>query len=149
MTFSELNLNADLIKALPADITTPTLVQQQAIPAILHDADVLSLAHTGSGKTLAFGLPILQMIEAKKSDIQAVIIAPTRELARQTTQVLQPIAARLHIKTAALFGGIDLAIQAEQITQHPQLIIATPGRLLALCQEKTKNQSKIKKHVLD
>lgn len=149
MTFSELNLNADLIKALPADITAPTLVQQQAIPAILHDADVLALAHTGSGKTLAFGLPILQMIEAKKSDIQAVIIAPTRELARQTTQALQPIATRLHIKTAALFGGIDLAIQAEQITQHPQLIIATPGRLLALCQEKAINLSQVKHLVLD
>lgn len=62
MTFSELNLHNDILRALPTSITTPTLIQQHAIPAIFHHADVLALAQTGSGKTFAYGLPLLQMI---------------------------------------------------------------------------------------
>ncbi|WP_153448529.1 DEAD/DEAH box helicase [Vibrio algicola] len=149
MTFSELQLNSDIINALPSTIANPTPVQQQAIPAILHDADVLALAHTGSGKTLAFGLPVLQMIDNKNAHLQAVIIAPTRELARQTAQTLKPIAKALSIQTATLFGGVDLVTQAQQLAKLPHVIIVTPGRLLALAKEGKIDLSNVKHLVLD
>ncbi|MBD1577138.1 DEAD/DEAH box helicase [Vibrio sp. S11_S32] len=149
MNFSELQLNSDIINALPSTIANPTPVQQQAIPAILHDADVLALAHTGSGKTLAFGLPVLQMIDNKNAHLQAVIIAPTRELARQTAQTLKPIAKALSIQTATLFGGVDLVTQAQQLAKLPHVIIVTPGRLLALAKEGKIDLSNVKHLVLD
>lgn len=149
MTFSELNLHEDILRALPASITKPTLIQQQAIPAIFHHADVLALAQTGSGKTFAYGLPVLQMIDTKQPQIQCVIVVPTRELARQIHQDLSPIATLLKIKTANLFGGIDLAVQTSQLANLPHMVIATPGRLLTLLNTKTLDLSAVKHLVFD
>lgn len=149
MTFSELNLHNDILRALPTSITTPTLIQQHAIPAIFHHADVLALAQTGSGKTFAYGLPLLQMIETKQPQIQCVIVVPTRELARQIHQDLSPIAAELKIKSANLFGGIDLTVQTSQLENLPHMVIATPGRLLALLNAKTLDLSAVKHLVFD
>ncbi|OEF23273.1 DEAD/DEAH box helicase [Vibrio rumoiensis] len=149
MTFSELKICDDILRALPKSISTPTLIQEQAIPAIFHQADVLALAQTGSGKTLAYGLPILQMLKASKSQIQCVIIAPTRELARQIHQDLLPITSALTIKAASLFGGVDLSIQTSQLALSPQIIIATPGRLLALIEAGSVDLSTVKHLVLD
>lgn len=152
MTFSALKLNPALIQALPNPIVTPTPIQQQVIPEILNRSDVLALAQTGSGKTYAFGLPMLSMIASsanKNSGIQAVIIVPTRELARQISQNIQPLARSLNINMASLFGGIDIKLQLQQLDKQPEVIIATPGRLLALIKEKRISLSSLQQLILD
>lgn len=110
---------------------------------------MFALAQTGSGKTFAYGLPLLQMIETKQPQIQCVIVVPTRELARQIHQDLSPIAAELKIKSANLFGGIDLTVQTSQLENLPHMVIATPGRLLALLNAKTLDLSAVKHLVFD
>ena len=152
MTFSDLNLNPTLIHALPNSVVTPTPIQQQVIPEILNRSDVLALAQTGSGKTYAFALPMLSMIASpakKNSGIQAVIIVPTRELARQISQDIQPLTRSLNINMASLFGGIDIELQLQQLDKQPEVIIATPGRLLALLKEKRISLSSLQQLILD
>ncbi|WP_417883443.1 DEAD/DEAH box helicase [Vibrio rumoiensis] len=152
MTFSALKLNSTLLQALPNSVVTPTAIQQQVIPEILNKADVLALAQTGSGKTYAFGLPMLSMIESedkKNESIQAVIIVPTRELARQISQNLSPLARSLNINMASLFGGIDIELQRQQLDKKPKVIIATPGRLLALLKEKCLDLASMTQLILD
>lgn len=152
MTFSELKLNHALIKALPDSVVTPTPIQQQVIPEILNSTDVLALAQTGSGKTYAFGLPLLSMIAAEpenNSKVHTVIIVPTRELAHQINHSLQPLAQSIDIKVASLFGGVDIEQQLQQLAESPALIIATPGRLLALIKENKLDLSAIQHLVLD
>ena len=152
LTFAKLGLLPALVKALPASLHTPTRVQQLAIPALLGTEDVLALAQTGSGKTLAFGLPLLQGMAAKlKADtladanvhdanvhdvgVQGLVIVPTRELAAQVCDALIHIATQLGIRIQMLCGGVDKAEQLLQLQQKPQLIVATPGRLLDLLQD--------------
>ncbi|MGL4474342.1 MAG: DEAD/DEAH box helicase, partial [Shewanella sp.] len=150
-TFSQLGVDAAIIAALPAAMTQPTKVQQLAIPVILTQQDVLALAQTGSGKTLAFGLPVLQaiyqanaQIKNKRSDadtafdesaVQSLIVVPTRELAAQVTEALLPIAQGLAIEIATLCGGVDIEKQLAALAAKPQLIVATPGRLLELLKQ--------------
>lgn len=152
MTFNELKLNSSLIKALPDSVVTPSPIQQQVIPEILNHTDVLALAQTGSGKTYAFGLPLLSMIAAEPKNsckVHTVIIVPTRELARQISHSLQPLAQSIDIKVASLFGGVDIEQQLQQLAESPALIIATPGRLLALIKENKLDLSAIQHLVLD
>lgn len=129
MTFDTLTLSSDILRALPAQMTTPTRIQQQAIPAVLRGSDVLALAQTGSGKTLAFGLPMLQRIDTGVNQVQGVVLVPTRELAAQVSVALNQVATPLGIKVVMLCGGVD---QAQQITEleNAQLVVATTGRLL-------------------
>lgn len=152
MTFNELKLNSSLIKALPDSVVIPSPIQQQVIPEILNHTDVLALAQTGSGKTYAFGLPLLSMIAAEPKNsgkVHTVIIVPTRELARQISHSLQPLAQSIDIKVASLFGGVDIEQQLQQLAESPALIIATPGRLLALIKENKLDLSAIQHLVLD
>ncbi|TVO39105.1 DEAD/DEAH box helicase [Vibrio algivorus] len=152
MTFTELKLNPTLIKALPDSVVTPSPIQQQVIPEVFNHTDILAFAQTGSGKTYAFALPLLTMIAAEtkaNNKIHAVIIVPTRELARQINLNLQPLAKSLHIKMASLFGGVDLEQQLQQLAENPTLIIATPGRLLALIKENKLDLSVMRHLVLD
>jgi len=134
MSFANLTLNTKTVAALPSQFNKPTEIQQAVIPAIVSGKDVLALAQTGSGKTLAFGLPLLNNIDQSSNKLQALVIVPTRELASQVTESLQPIATALRIKTVTLTGGIDADEQQQQLSTAPQLAIATPGRLLALIQ---------------
>lgn len=154
MTFSELNLNPAILAALPSSIKTPTRIQNLAIPAALSQNDVLALAQTGSGKTLAFGLPLLQQIDAHSSQdadhsIHGLILVPTRELATQVSHSLQAIASALDIRITTLCGGISQEEQVKQLHQRPQLVVATPGRLLDLTQKGFVDLSTIKALVLD
>ncbi|MGO2497448.1 MAG: DEAD/DEAH box helicase [Vibrio litoralis] len=152
MTFNELKLNSSLIKALPDSVVTPSPIQQQVIPEILNHTDVLALAQTGSGKTYAFGLPLLSMIAAEPKNsckVHTVIIVPTRELTRQISHSLQPLTQSIDIKVASLFGGVDIEQQLQQLAESPALIIATPGRLLALIKENKLDLSAIQHLVLD
>ncbi|MCL1088360.1 DEAD/DEAH box helicase [Shewanella profunda] len=155
LTFTELGLNSALIKALPATLQCPTRVQQLAIPAILAGRDLLALAQTGSGKTLAFGLPLLQQLQSAKKALthraQALILVPTRELALQVTQALQAVTSALPsaIKIQTLCGGVDLESQLIELAGRPQVLVATPGRLLDLCKQSHVDLDSIKHLVLD
>lgn len=136
MSFSVFQLNPTLLTALPPVVTEPSRVQQLAIPAILTGQDVLALAQTGSGKTYAYGLPLLQRLSlSPEVGLSAVVIVPTRELASQVMQDLAPLAQALNLRVDMLCGGQAIELQVERLTQPANLIVATPGRLLALAQQ--------------
>jgi superfamily II DNA/RNA helicase len=149
MSFSSLKLSETLLAALPLNIKVPSEIQLQAIPAILAGRDLLALAQTGSGKTLAYSLPLLEGIDTHQPETQAIIIVPTRELASQVQQSLDPIAKQLRVTTALLIGGIDLQTQLDSLSDGVQIIIATPGRLNALLLSHHINTDKVKLAVLD
>lgn len=155
LTFTKLGLNSALIKALPAVLQCPTLVQQLAIPAILAGRDMLALAQTGSGKTFAFGLPLLQSVLDQQTQAlitaQALVLVPTRELAQQVTLALQAVAQSLSgaIKIQTLCGGVDIDNQLIELAERPLILVATPGRLLDLCKQSHITLDSIKHLVLD
>ncbi|MCG9562013.1 DEAD/DEAH box helicase [Vibrio chagasii] len=132
MSFDNLTLNQKTVAAIPSQFDKPTEIQQAVIPTIIAGKDVLALAQTGSGKTLAFGLPLLNNINHEVNELQALIIVPTRELASQVAESLEPIATALNINTITLTGGVNADDQHQQLLTKPQLAIATPGRLLAV-----------------
>ncbi|MCG9542950.1 DEAD/DEAH box helicase [Vibrio sp. Isolate33] len=132
MSFDNLTLNAKTVAAIPSQFDKPTEIQQAVIPTIIAGKDVLALAQTGSGKTLAFGLPLLNNINHDVNELQALVIVPTRELASQVAESLEPIATALNINTITLTGGVNTDDQQQQLLTKPQLAIATPGRLLAV-----------------
>ena len=133
--FSDLGINLPLQQGL-ADlkISVPTDIQKKVIPVILNQLDdVVALAKTGTGKTAAFGVPLLQLIETENTEIQVVILAPTRELGQQIHANLQAYAAQIpDISIAALCGGIPIKPQIERLQTPTQIVVATPGRLLDL-----------------
>ncbi|MGL5026237.1 MAG: DEAD/DEAH box helicase [Shewanella oncorhynchi] len=163
LTFAELGINSALLKALPASLKHPTKVQQLTIPAILAGRDLLALAQTGSGKTLAFGLPLLQQIllqqqtqlQGTKSvqslNALALVLVPTRELALQVTEALQTVASQLStsLNIQLLCGGVALEDQLAELAAKPQVLVATPGRLLDLCKQSHISLDSIKHLVLD
>ncbi|MCG9639710.1 DEAD/DEAH box helicase [Vibrio sp. Isolate34] len=132
MSFDNLTLNAKTVAAIPSQFDKPTEIQQAVIPTIIAGKDVLALAQTGSGKTLAFGLPLLNNLNHDVNELQALVIVPTRELASQVTESLEPTATALNINTITLTGGVNTDDQQQQLLTKPQLAIATPGRLLAV-----------------
>ena len=111
-------------------IRTAMPVQQQAIPALLKGRDVLARAQTGTGKTLAFLIPLAQKVDAAKPYVQALVIAPTRELAQQVNDVMKQVLDGLGIKTLAVTGGRDFETQKNKLAGKAQVLIGTPGRLL-------------------
>jgi len=136
-TFSNLGVAAPLVKGLKTlDITNPTSIQEKVIPVILNQKeDVVALAKTGTGKTAAFGLPLLQLIDAEKKEIQAVILAPTRELGQQIFKNLSDFAAYTPaVSMASICGGIPIKPQIERLKEDTHIIVATPGRLIDLMQ---------------
>ena len=136
MLFSQLSLNDSLLKALPLSITQPSRIQQLAIPAILSGQDVLALAQTGSGKTYAYGLPMLQRISQQHNlGCSAVVVVPTRELAAQVMQNLTPLASALDLQVDVMCGAEAIELQMERLSKPAHVIVATPGRLLALIQQ--------------
>lgn len=162
LTFAELGLNSALLKALPASLKHPTKVQQLTIPAILAGRDLLALAQTGSGKTLAFGLPLLQQLLQQQTQLQgtksvqspnalALVLVPTRELALQVTEALQTVASQLStsLNIQLLCGGVALEDQLAELAAKPQVLVATPGRLLDLCKQAHVSLDSIKHLVLD
>ncbi|MFA0113262.1 DEAD/DEAH box helicase [Vibrio sp. 10N.261.46.E11] len=132
MSFDNLTLNPKTVAAIPSLFAKPTEIQQAVIPTIIAGKDVLALAQTGSGKTLAFGLPLLNNIKHDVNELQALVIVPTRELASQVAESLEPIATALDIKMVTLTGGVNTDEQQQQLASKPRLAIATPGRLLAV-----------------
>lgn len=129
MTFRELALHPALLAALPEQLHTPTRIQQLTIPAALAGRDLLALARTGSGKTLAFGLPLLQRLDLASSQVQGLVLVPTRELAAQVSVALAGLAGALGVRMVTLCGGVAQELQQNELAQRPQLLVATPGRL--------------------
>lgn len=107
--------------------TTPTEIQQGAIPEALKGKDIIGLAETGSGKTGAFAIPILQALLASPQRLFAVILAPTRELAFQIHEVFVALGSSIALNCACIVGGVDMLSQAIALAKKPHVIIATPG----------------------
>jgi ATP-dependent RNA helicase DeaD len=129
-TFEELGLSADLTRALKENkFESPFPIQEAAIPLILQGKDVVGQAHTGTGKTAAFGLPILSRIKPD-GPVQALILAPTRELAVQVTNEINRFAKYTGIRTVSIYGGQSIGVQHDRLRRGVQIIVATPGRLI-------------------
>lgn len=131
-TFDQWGISPELIRTLQHHgISTPTPVQEEAIPVLLAGEDAIVQAQTGTGKTLAFLLPIMDKLKADRPDPQALIITPTRELAIQITAEARKLAAaREGISILAAYGGQDVERQLRKLHNGTQLVIGTPGRLL-------------------
>ena len=150
--FSSLGINAALQSALAdLQITDPTDIQSKVIPVILNNTeDVVAIAKTGTGKTVAFGLPLLQLIDNSKNNIQAVILAPTRELGQQIFKNLEAFnAPKLGVTIAGVFGGIPIKPQIETLKSTTHIVVATPGRLADLIERNAINIKEISYFVLD
>lgn len=155
MLFSELGLSAELIRAVSEKgYTTPTPVQQQAIPVILEGRDILAGAQTGTGKTAGFTLPLLHRLQARKPDgkqrmVRALILTPTRELAAQVAESVHTYGKYVPLKSAAIFGGVSINPQISQLRRGVDILIATPGRLLDHVNQRTIDLSQVEVFVLD
>jgi ATP-dependent RNA helicase RhlE len=141
-TFTSLRLDANTLAAVDAaGYTTPTEVQQRTIPEILAGRDVLATAQTGTGKTAAFVLPMLQRVEkapraGHAATPSALIIAPTRELAAQIAESIRIYGKGSDLRAVAIFGGASRSRQIGELSNHPDIVVATPGRLLDLISDR-------------
>ncbi|KAL4442077.1 hypothetical protein ABPG77_011338 [Micractinium sp. CCAP 211/92] len=109
---------------------SPSSIQEQAVPLVLQDKDVIGLAQTGSGKTGAFALPILQHLLDKPQALFALVLSPTRELAIQIAEQFEALGAGIGVKCAVLVGGIDMMAQAISLAKRPHIVVGTPGRVV-------------------
>lgn len=134
MTFDNLHLAPPLLKALArCGHQNPTPVQQQAIPKVLAGHDIIASANTGTGKTAAFVLPALQRLstdDRSQKGLRALVLTPTRELATQIAQVTRDYGRYLKVNSIAIYGGMPFGDQIRALSQSPDMIIATPGRLI-------------------
>lgn len=131
-TFTELGLSAQTISAIEAKgFTTPTKIQAASIPLLLKDAvDVIGQAQTGTGKTAAFGLPILEIVDPNRKAVQALILAPTRELAVQNSEEIDSLKGERNLSVAAVYGGAPMGQQLRALRAGVHVIVGTPGRVL-------------------
>lgn len=147
--FAALGLPEYVLKAIAdAGYETPTPIQQEAIPVLLEGRDIIGGAQTGTGKTAAFALPIIARLH-KHGKIRALILEPTRELAQQVYDALQVFTKHTNLRTALLYGGVRYGKQREQILRCPDIIVATPGRLLDFLGQKTFKLEHVETLVLD
>jgi ATP-dependent RNA helicase DeaD len=152
-TFLDLGINKEYIKALKElEIKVPTLIQEQTIPVLLNSqTDFIGLAQTGTGKTAAFGLPILHQIDPSKNQIQALILAPTRELVQQINKQLFKFTKYSDSKifVESVYGGEKIEKQINALRRTTHIVVATPGRLLDLIERNDIDIKNIKTLVLD
>ncbi|MHA1311114.1 MAG: DEAD/DEAH box helicase [Candidatus Helarchaeota archaeon] len=131
MKFTELKLSDKVLKGLTSNgFIEATDIQEKAIPHLMKGKCLIGQAKTGSGKTLAFGIPIIENIDENKNLIQAAIISPTRELAKQISDELTMISKYTRIKILSIYGGVSFDNQMEQLKRGVHIIVSTPGRLL-------------------
>jgi ATP-dependent RNA helicase DeaD len=129
--FAELGLQPEIVTALDAlGYEEPTPIQQRAIPLLLSGRDVIGRAATGTGKTAAFALPLVQRIDTRAHHVQALVMAPTRELAVQVAEATQKYGQRLGVRVLAVYGGQDISRQLRELRRGVHVIVGTPGRLL-------------------
>ncbi len=149
--FKDLGLSDKMLKALEKKgYGYPTTIQQQAIPEFLQWRDVIAKAPTGTGKTFAFGIPMIEHIDPEDEAVQGLILAPTRELAIQIGDELRSLLTYYQgIRVAVLYGGAGIVGQAKQLEKKPQIVVATPGRLMDHYNRKNIRFDKIQTVVLD
>ncbi|WP_233862725.1 DEAD/DEAH box helicase [Paraburkholderia adhaesiva] len=157
-TFDQFGLAPEILKAIDEQgYTTPTPIQAQAIPVVLTGRDVMGAAQTGTGKTASFSLPILQRLlpnantsaSPARHPVRALILTPTRELADQVAANVRSYATHTPLRSAVVFGGVDMNPQSDELRRGVEILIATPGRLLDHVQQKTTNLGQVQMLVLD
>ena len=158
MQFSDLGLAAELLRAVEEQgYSQPTPIQEQAIPPILLGQDVMAGAQTGTGKTAAFTLPLLQRLLPQASNsvsparhpVRALVLAPTRELAAQVWESVRTYAQHTMLRSACVYGGVSIDPQMKELRAGVEVLVATPGRLLDLVQQRSANLSMVQILVLD
>ena len=151
MNFEQFSLDPRIgagVKA--AGYTTPTPIQHQAIPVVLEGRDVLGLAQTGTGKTAAFLLPILQRLtKGPLRRVRVLILAPTRELAEQIHQMSIDLGKNTQVRSVTVYGGVSKARQVEALQRGAEIVVACPGRLLDLLNDRSIDLSQVEVLVLD
>ena len=150
-TFAALGLNDEIVDALnERGITSPFPVQALTIPDALAGRDVCGKAKTGSGKTLAFGLPVLQrMTKAEPNHPTGLVLVPTRELANQVTEELEPAAQAVGRRALAVYGGAPIEKQIEKLDKGIDLVVATPGRMIDLIERKAVSVADVAHVIVD
>ena len=151
VTFESLGLSEAMLKALEKKgYGYPTTIQAEAIPHFMQWKDVIAKAPTGTGKTFAFGIPMIEHIDPELQEVQGLILAPTRELAIQIGDELRGLLTYYQgIRVAVLYGGAGIGGQIKQLERKPQIVVATPGRLMDHYNRKTIRLDKIQTVVLD
>ena len=151
ITFQDLGLSQEMLKALEKKgYGYPTTIQAEAIPPFMEWKDVIAKAPTGTGKTFAFGIPMIEHIDADCAEVQGLILAPTRELAIQIGDELRGLLTFYNgIRVAVLYGGAGIGGQIKQLERKPQIVVATPGRLMDHYNRHTIRLDKIQTVVLD
>mgnify|MGYP000010467345 FL=1 len=156
ITFADLGLADPLMRAIAdAGYTTPTPIQAQAIPRVLAGGDLLAAAQTGTGKTAGFTLPILHMLLAKPLEVRkagrprVLILTPTRELTAQVEESVKTYGCHTKISSMVIFGGVNINPQISALRKPIDILVATPGRLLDHCQQRTVDLSGVEILVLD
>ena len=149
--YDEMGLSPEIMKALnKKGYERATPVQSGAIPYFMEGRDVIAKAPTGTGKTFAFGIPMVEHVDPASSDVQALILAPTRELAIQIRDELRDLCAfREGVRTVCLYGGQPIDKQITQLKDKPQIVVATPGRLMDHMKRRTVKLDKVQTVVLD
>ena len=154
MSFNTLGLSAPILKAIEEQgYTTPSAIQAQAIPAVLEGKDVMAAAQTGTGKTAGFTLPLLERLSqgepATGNQVRALILTPTRELAAQVAASVQDYGKHLALKSTVVFGGVKINPQMMALRRGADILIATPGRLMDLYNQRAVKFDKLEILVLD
>ena len=155
MSFTKLGLSQPLLRAIKDQgYTTPTPIQEQAIPLVIQKRDILAAAQTGTGKTAGFTLPILHLLShskphMQKKQIRALVLTPTRELAAQVQESVETYGKHLPYKSTVIFGGVGINPQIATLRRGVDIVIATPGRLLDLASQKAIDFSQLEFLVLD
>ncbi|HBE78144.1 MAG TPA: DEAD/DEAH box helicase, partial [Firmicutes bacterium] len=156
MTFEDLQLIPPILKALQTEgYQTPTPIQEEAIPLILAKKDLLGCAQTGTGKTAAFAIPILQILHSRSNTMQghpvikALVLTPTRELALQIDESINAYGKHTGLRHTVVFGGVSQKAQTDALKKGVDILVATPGRLLDLVNQKFINLHHIELFVLD
>jgi ATP-dependent RNA helicase RhlE len=156
MSFEKLNLIEPILRALQSEgYTKPTPIQEQAIPVLLERRDLLGCAQTGTGKTAAFATPILQLLHQDElyvkgpAGIKALVLTPTRELAIQIGDSFSAYGKFLRLKHTVIFGGVSQKSQTDALRAGVDILIATPGRLLDLINQRYVNLKHLRIFVLD
>lgn len=146
MTFTQLGLRIPLVEALEKEgITTPTNIQNEAIPLILENKDVIGQSETGTGKTLAYLLPIFEKADPSRREAQVIILTPTHELAFQVQKEVEQLAnhSGIEVNSLSIIGNVSITRQVDQLKTKPQIIVGSPGRILELI-----TMRKIKAHTV-
>ncbi|MEC2077366.1 DEAD/DEAH box helicase [Metabacillus fastidiosus] len=150
ITFQDLNLSSALMQSISKmGFEEPSPIQAQTIPLGLQNKDVIGQAQTGTGKTAAFGIPLIEKIDMKNENIQALVVAPTRELAIQVSEELYKIGYHKRSRVLPIYGGQDINRQIRALKKNPHIIVGTPGRLIDHINRKTLKLGSVHTIVLD